>query len=46
MKSPALWGNKPHLETLFGAKATIAAQSKNFVFRYKSPRHWIEIFRG
>jgi ubiquinone/menaquinone biosynthesis C-methylase UbiE len=46
MKSPALWGNKPHLETLFGAKATIAAQSKNFVFRYKSPRHWIETFRG
>ena len=46
MKSPALWGNKPHLETLFSAKATIAAQSKNFVFRYKSPRHWIEIFRG
>jgi len=46
MKSPALWGNKAHLEVLFGAKATIAAQSKNFVFRYKSPRHWIEIFRG
>ena len=46
VKSPALWGNKVHLETLFGAKATVAAQSKNFVFRYKSPRHWIEIFRG
>jgi len=46
VKSPALWGNKAHLETLFGAKATVAAQSKNFVFRYKSPRHWIEIFRG
>jgi ubiquinone/menaquinone biosynthesis C-methylase UbiE len=46
VKSPALWGNKAHLEVLFGAKATIAAQSKNFVFRYKSPRHWIEMFRG
>ena len=26
MKSPALWGNKAHLEILFGAKATIAEQ--------------------
>jgi ubiquinone/menaquinone biosynthesis C-methylase UbiE len=46
MKSPALWGNKAHLELLFGSNAAIAVESKNFVFRYKSPRHWIEIFRG
>jgi len=46
VKSPALWGNKAHLDTLFGSKATVAAASKNFVFRYKSPKHWIEIFRG
>jgi ubiquinone/menaquinone biosynthesis C-methylase UbiE len=46
VKSPALWGSKAHLDTLFGTKAAVAAQSKAFVFRYKSPRHWIEIFRG
>jgi ubiquinone/menaquinone biosynthesis C-methylase UbiE len=46
MKSPALWGNKAHLDALFGAKATIAVQSKSFVFRYKSPKHWVEIFRN
>ena len=46
MKSPALWGNKAHLDALFGSKATLAAKSKNFVFRYKSPKHWVEIFRG
>jgi ubiquinone/menaquinone biosynthesis C-methylase UbiE len=46
MKSPALWGTKPHLDTLFGPKATIAVQSKNFVFRYKSPKHWVETFRS
>jgi ubiquinone/menaquinone biosynthesis C-methylase UbiE len=46
MKSPALWGDKAHLDVLFGAKATVAAQRKSFAFRYKSPRHWIEIFRG
>ena len=45
VKSPALWGNKAHLDTLFGSKATVAAESKNFVFRYKSPKHWVEIFR-
>jgi ubiquinone/menaquinone biosynthesis C-methylase UbiE len=44
-KSPALWGSKAHLDTLFGAQATVAAQSRSFVFRYKSPRHWVEIFR-
>jgi len=46
MKSPALWGSKTHLDSLFGAKGTIAAESKNFVFRYKSSRHWVEMFRG
>jgi ubiquinone/menaquinone biosynthesis C-methylase UbiE len=46
VKSPALWGTKAHLEGLFGAQATIAAASNSFVFRYKSPEHWVEIFRG
>jgi ubiquinone/menaquinone biosynthesis C-methylase UbiE len=46
MKSPALWGSKPHLDKLFGSKVTVAVASKNFVFRYKSPKHWVEIFRS
>ena len=45
VKSPALWGTKAHLDTLFGSKAAVAAESRNFVFRYKSPEHWVEIFR-
>jgi ubiquinone/menaquinone biosynthesis C-methylase UbiE len=45
VKSPALWGNKAHLDTLFGPKAAVAATSRHFVFRYKSPQHWLEIFR-
>ena len=45
MRSPALWGSKAHLATLFGANVTIAAECRNFVFRYKSPKHWVEIFR-
>ena len=46
VKSPALWGDKAHLGTLFGSKVTIATTNRNFVFRYKSPKHWLEIFRG
>jgi len=45
VKSPALWGSKAHLDALFGSNAAIAAQSKKFVFRYKSPKHWVKIFR-
>jgi ubiquinone/menaquinone biosynthesis C-methylase UbiE len=45
VKPPSLWGNKAHLYTLFGAKAAVAAESRKFVFRYKSPAHWLEIFR-
>jgi ubiquinone/menaquinone biosynthesis C-methylase UbiE len=46
VKSPALWGNKDHLGQLFGANATIAAQSKHFAFRYRSPQHCFETFRN
>jgi ubiquinone/menaquinone biosynthesis C-methylase UbiE len=45
VRSPALWGSKAHLDTLFGAHAAVAAQSRNFAFRYKSPQHWVDIFR-
>ena len=45
VKSPALWGDKDHLAKLFGSEAHVAATSRNFVFRYKSPDHWLEVFR-
>ena len=45
VKSPALWGDRVHLETLFGPGVTIAAASRTFAFRYRSPEHWIAIFR-
>lgn len=46
IKSPAMWGNRDHLNMLFGGGATIATQSRYFAFRYKSPQHWLEVFRG
>jgi len=45
VKSPALWGIPVHLDALFGSSAVITAEKKRFVFRYKSPAHWLEIFR-
>ena len=45
VKPPALWGSREHLQALFGADAAIAAQSRHFMFRYRSPQHWLEIFR-
>lgn len=46
VKSPSLWGEKTHLASLFGPEAEIAAKRETFVFRYKSPEHWLEIFRS
>jgi ubiquinone/menaquinone biosynthesis C-methylase UbiE len=46
VSSPALWGTRVHLDHLFGAGGRIGTQSRNFVFRYESPEHWIEIFRN
>jgi SAM-dependent methyltransferase len=46
VKSPALWGDRPRLEALFGSSAEIAARNETFVFRYKSPKHWLDIFRS
>jgi ubiquinone/menaquinone biosynthesis C-methylase UbiE len=45
LRSPALWGTRSHLEKLFAADGTVSATNRNFVFRYRSARHWLEIFR-
>jgi ubiquinone/menaquinone biosynthesis C-methylase UbiE len=46
VKSPALWGTRARLEELFGGTAReIRTTSRHFSFRYRSPEHWIEVFR-
>lgn len=46
VKSPALWGTPARLEEMFGGVAAdIAAEPRMFVFRYRSPGHWLEIFK-
>jgi len=44
--SPSLWGSESHLAALFGDKAaSIEVRRRLFVFRYRSPAHFIEVFR-
>jgi len=46
LQSPMLWGSEPHIVELFGPAATdIRCVRRNFNFRYRSPAHWIEVFR-
>jgi ubiquinone/menaquinone biosynthesis C-methylase UbiE len=46
MQSPALWGTRAHIVDLFGLHASqIDTETRTFTFRYRSPDHWIEIFR-
>ena len=44
VKSPALWGTHARLNEMFPG-ADIDAQPRMFVFRYKSPQHWLDVFR-
>ncbi|MDR5758639.1 class I SAM-dependent methyltransferase [Caballeronia sp. LZ035] len=44
--SPALWGSEARLAELFGGhEARISAMSRQFVFRYRSVAHFIDVFR-
>jgi ubiquinone/menaquinone biosynthesis C-methylase UbiE len=46
VRSPALWGKRERLDELFGQKAaSIQATQKHYVFRYRSPEHWLDVFR-
>jgi ubiquinone/menaquinone biosynthesis C-methylase UbiE len=44
--SPAKWGTEAHLRELFGERAaSIVATPRHFVFRYRSPEHWLDVMR-
>jgi len=41
------WGLEEHLDHLFRASASdIQITRRDFVFRYRSPQHWIDVFRN
>jgi ubiquinone/menaquinone biosynthesis C-methylase UbiE len=46
VKSPALWGTRTRIAELFEPHASsITTESRHFTFRYRSPEHWLEVFR-
>ena len=46
VKSPALWGTSEWMEKAFRAQASdIATEPRTFNFRYRSPQHFLDVFR-
>jgi ubiquinone/menaquinone biosynthesis C-methylase UbiE len=46
VKSPALWGTRARILELFEPyAASVKSAQRNFVFRYRSPQHWLEVFK-
>jgi SAM-dependent methyltransferase len=45
-RSPALWGTRTRIEEMFSSGASaIVAEPQDFVFRYRSPQHFLDVFR-
>jgi ubiquinone/menaquinone biosynthesis C-methylase UbiE len=46
-KSPALWGTEARIKEMFGAcAASIKAERRDFNFRYRSPEHFLDVFKS
>jgi ubiquinone/menaquinone biosynthesis C-methylase UbiE len=46
VRSPALWGSRARIAELFEPHATsVKSAQRNFVFRYRSPEHWLDLFK-
>jgi hypothetical protein len=47
VRSPALWGTRARVNELFERHAgEIRTAQRHFVFRYRSPAHWIHVFKS
>jgi SAM-dependent methyltransferase len=45
-RSPALWGTRAHLAEMFGGAAIeIKPETRHFNFRYRSPKHFLDVFQ-
>jgi SAM-dependent methyltransferase len=46
VKSPALWGSRTWIEEVFSSRSrAITVNERQFIFRYKSPDHFVDVFR-
>jgi SAM-dependent methyltransferase len=45
-RSPAAWGTRSWLNSAFGREAaSVVAEPRHFIFRYRSPQHFLGLFR-
>ena len=46
LRGPSQWGTEERLAELFaGEVREVRTQRREFTFRYRSPEHWVEVFR-
>jgi SAM-dependent methyltransferase len=46
LRSPAAWGTEERLGELLGGEAReLRVRPRDYVFRYRSAAHWLEVFR-
>jgi len=46
VKSPALWGTSTRISEMFRpAASAITAEPRSFLFRYRSPEHFLDVFK-
>ncbi len=46
VKSPALWGTRERIAELFERDiAHLTTTARSFIFRYRSPAHWLHVFK-
>jgi SAM-dependent methyltransferase len=45
VQSPVLWGTDAHIRELFPGATTVEHTTRMFAFRYRSPQHWVQVFR-
>ena len=46
VRSPLLWGTTAHIQELFADATSIGHTVRHFAFRYRSPEHFVEVFRA
>jgi ubiquinone/menaquinone biosynthesis C-methylase UbiE len=46
VSSPAMWGSKPWVQETFAGNArSLTINDRSFIFRYRSPEHFVDFFR-
>ena len=45
VQSPLLWGTDAHIGKLFEDANAMAKTARFYAFRYRSPKHWLDVFR-